>query len=615
MFAESRPNVRPAQRRLLLAVDRLRIDLAFKRTQQTVVDDVSLTIQEGEILGLAGASGAGKTLIGSAILGMLQPPMRRAGGAILFNDTTIDWRDKTRARQIRGRQIGAIFQDPMTALNPLLRVGAQLTETIETHLDLRGGAAREHAIDWLHRVGIPDPKRRFFDYPHQLSGGMRQRVVIALALCCQPRLVIADEPTTALDVQTQAQIIELLQGLAQEQSTAFLLISHNLGLMAQIASRLLILNQGRIVEEGPTIEILSRPDHAYTRGLIAAVPELGGLRPQSDAGKRRYLSGVTPGRRVSDPPSPVLLCVENVTKSFERTRSFIKETSGLMSGWRWRKATLDTGDRTESQQPESSTIRAVNDASFRLRCGQTLALVGESGSGKSTIARLVAGLLRPNQGSIRIAGIDPTLADRKEAAKLTRLRQMVFQDPYSSLNPRWRVHSVLVEPLFAQEIVKTRSEARRQTDELLERVGLRSQDGERYPHEFSGGQRQRIAIARALASQPQILICDEPTSALDVSVQAQILTLLSDLQAEFGLAMLFISHDLAVVSQMADEIAVLRHGEICEFAKTDDLLRAPQHAYTRTLLDCAPKWDLAADEASVIDECPSFYPEPKLVPA
>lgn len=573
------PVERPTEPAPLLEVEDLRIACWSGQGARIMVEDVSFAIGRGEVLGLAGASGAGKSLIGSALLGLLEHPMRQTGGVIRLEGRVVDWRSKTGRRGIRGARMSAVFQDPMTALNPLMSVGHQVCETLTTHLDLDSREAADLAVHWLDEVGIPQSRQRFHDYPHQFSGGMRQRIVIALALCSQPSMVIADEPTTALDVRTQAHITELLAELAETYGTACLLISHNLALLAQMAPRLLVLDQGRIVETGRTGSILSQPRHVFTKNLVAAVTALDrGLdRPRRQGPKPAALVSAE-GR---EPAAPILE-LDDVSKSFARAadarwRQWVGQAAGRLLG-------IET-----AELEKSSPVRAVDGVSITLEAGRTLALVGESGSGKSTIARLAAGLLQPDQGRVRLSGVDLGEPGQTGASRLPRLRQMVFQDPYSSLNPRWRVRAILAEGLLAGARLSGPEAIDRHVDALLERVGLGATDARRFPHEFSGGQRQRIAIARALAVAPRLLICDEPTASLDVGVQAQILHLLEELQRDHGLAMLFISHDLAVVSQIADEIAVLHQGRICELGPTAAIVSRPQHGYTRALLESVPR--------------------------
>ncbi len=537
------------------------------------VDDADLIVEPGQIHGLVGESGAGKSTVGAAVMGLIDPPGGISGGTISFRGDTISGLDARAMRKLRGAGISMIFQDPLTALNPLLTVGEQIVETMQLHLDLGEREATRRAKELLARVGIPDPDTRIDQYPHQFSGGMRQRVVIALALCSNPDVIIADEPTTALDVQVQAQILDLIRELARERQVGVILITHDMGVIADVTDVVTVMYRGRVVETGPTAKVLGDPDHPYTKALIAAVPRpdrklnrfpliaYGGGLPHVDVGE---LSGgwVAPE---SDGP---LVEVRGITKRFIEKRSLIP------SRRRW--------------------FTAVDDVSFDIRSGEVLGLVGESGSGKSTIARMIAALYPLDGGEVRFDG-EPVHrgAPVEVLQRYRRQIQMIFQDPFSSLNPRMRVADIVAEPLRHLSDLPA-AEVRDRVTRLLDGVGLGAAAARRYPHEFSGGQRQRISIARALATRPRFLICDEPTSALDVSIQAQILNILKDLQEELHLTMLFISHDLPVVRQMCDRVGVLKDGRLLELRPTEDLFEAPEHPYTRELLTLMPRLDAIA---------------------
>ena len=472
-----------------------------------------------------------------------------------------------------------IFQDPMTSLNPLLRIGDQLIETIRRHSNLSEKEASEKAIALLNDVRIPDPGARINHYPHQMSGGMRQRVVITLALCAEPELIIADEPTTALDVSVQGQILALLKELCKARNIGVILITHDIGVISEIADRVAVMQNGRIVEVGDTEQVITKPKAPYTASLMAAVP-----RPDvklhrfpdecndanADSGKikkidvRMHWLGKESFTSQDSQGNSPLLEVKQLTKRFVTRRSIIPS---------WRR-----------------TFTAVKDATFDVFRGETLGLVGESGSGKSTIARLIAGLYPVTEGCIIYNGHE--LSGQKPAKNQSLVGkqiQMIFQDPYSSLNRRMRIRDIVAEPIRHHKLASSEFEVLQIVQDLLEYVRVGAAAYERYPHEFSGGQRQRISIARALATRPRFLICDEPTSALDVSVQAQVLNLLKDLQSELGLTMLFISHDLPVVRQMCDRILVMRSGNILETAPTEKLFEAPEHEYTKSLLENMPK--------------------------
>lgn len=542
------------------------LSVAFPTRRQTfvAVDQASLTVEPGEIHGLVGESGAGKSTIGAAVMGLLERPGRITTGTVALSGEEISGLDREAMQSLRGKRISMIFQDPLTSLNPLFTVREQLTETITTHLGVPEAEASTRAIDLLNRVGIPEPDVRIDQYPHQFSGGMRQRVVIALALCSEPEVIIADEPTTALDVSIQAQILDLIKELARERQVGVILITHDMGVIADTTDRVTVMYQGEVVESGPTADVLGTPQHPYTQSLIAAVPRPGEKMhrfPQISYGGRETVFKVEdlardwPKSAVSHGP---LMRVEGLTKRFVKKRRLFG----------------------------SDYMTAVDDVSFDIRPGEVFGVVGESGSGKSTIARMIAGLYPADAGRVFFDGAEVT----QPTDDYRRQIQMIFQDPYSSLNPRMRVDAIIAEPAKHHKIL-TGKALKHRVDELLDRVGLGVEAGQKYPHEFSGGQRQRIAIARALATQPRFLICDEPTSALDVSIQAQILNILKDLQEHLGLTMLFISHDLPVVRQMCDRVAVMRGGQMVELNETEALFATPQHAYTRELLSLMPRLD------------------------
>lgn len=565
----------------LLEIKDLDVEFPTRRGTVKAARKVSLTVAPGEVLGLVGESGAGKSTIGNAIIDLLERPGRVAGGSILFQGDELRGRDDHAMREIRGKRIGMIFQDPQTSLNPLLTIGAQLVETIQRAKEHRGNAAIDKAVELLEAVGITEARARLQAFPHQFSGGMRQRVVIALALAGDPDLVIADEPTTALDVSIQAQILELIKKLCRERDLGVIIVTHDIGVIANIADRVAVMFRGEVVETGDVAQILGEPQHEYTQSLIAAVP-------RGDKRLERFAS------------------VDYIEGGGEARRRIDVQNHWLGSGQRHDSATGSVIDIQKlnlrfvlerALLPKNRKyVHAVDDVSLSVNQGETLGLVGESGSGKSTVARLIAGLYKPQSGTIRIHGTDVTTNPRStEARKARGAVQMIFQDPYSSLNARMRVLDIVAEPIRFYRQSSSESETRQIVGDLLDHVGLGAEVALRYPHEFSGGQRQRISIARALASRPEILICDEPTSALDVSVQATILNLLKDLQAELGLTMLFITHDLPVIRQMADRIAVMRHGAICEITDTDQLFAAPGHEYSRHLLDLMPRMDLIRD--------------------
>jgi len=564
----------------LLEIKDLDVDFPTRRGTVHAARRVNLKVSPGEVLGLVGESGAGKSTIGNAIIDLLEAPGQVSAGSILFEGEELRGRSEAEMRRVRGGRIGMIFQDPQTSLNPLMTVGAQLVETIQKTSDLRGAKADERAVELLEQVGITEAKARLKAYPHQFSGGMRQRVVIALALAGDPDLIIADEPTTALDVSIQAQILDLIKQLCRDRDLGVIIVTHDIGVIANIADRVAVMYRGEVVETGDVAQILGAPQHQYTKSLIAAVPRAD--RKLERFSSVDYIEGGTQPFRRIDIQSHWL--GQSLRK---RTTGTAIEVENLNLSFVLQKALL---------KQNRKMLKAVDTVSFTVAEGETFGLVGESGSGKSTVARLITGLYRPDSGLIRVIGQDvssrPKSADARAARRAV---QMIFQDPYSSLNARMRVLDIVAEPIRFYRLTDSEAETRSIVGDLLDHVGLGARAALRYPHEFSGGQRQRISIARALASRPRILICDEPTSALDVSVQATILNLLKDLQQELGLTMLFISHDLPVVRQMCDRIAVMRNGSICEVSDTETLFSAPEHAYSRHLLDLMPRMDLLGE--------------------
>ena len=518
----------------------------------TAVRGVDLSVLPGQTVAVVGESGSGKSTTAAAILGLLPPGGRIAAGHIVFDGldiTSFDRRaDRRSLRSIRGRAIGYIPQDPTTNLNPVWKVGFQIREALRTNTD--GRKARRRAVELLAEAGMPDPAKQAGRYPHQLSGGMCQRALIAISLAGRPKLLIADEPTSALDVTVQRRVLDHLQRLTGELGTALLLITHDLALAAERAESVVVMHRGAVVESGAALSILQRPQHEYTRRLVDAAPS---LTVRSSARIRT---------RTPSEPSDDILVASELTKTYRESR-----------GAPWRRGEL----------------RAVDAVSFRLRRASTLAIAGESGSGKSTLARMVLGLLQPTSGTVVFDGtqVDQSLS-RGAASAFRRRVQPVFQNPYSSLDPMYSVFRAIEEPLRIHRI-GDRKRREQAVHALVDQVALPSSVLKRLPHELSGGQRQRVAIARALALRPEVLVCDEAVSALDVLVQAQILDLLADLQAELGLAYLFISHDLAVIRKIADDVLVMRAGRVVEQAPTEELFTRPRHEYTRELLEAIPR--------------------------
>ncbi|MEM1374735.1 MAG: ABC transporter ATP-binding protein [Pseudomonadota bacterium] len=560
----------------VLSIRNVTVDIPTRHGLFQPVRNVSYDIRPGEIRGVVGESGAGKSMTGNAVIGLLDPPARIAEGEVWLNGRRIDGLDAEEKRALRGKEIAMIFQDPLTSLNPLFTVGEQLVETIQLHLGMSADAARRRAIDLLDRVRIPNPAERFDQYPHQFSGGMRQRVVIALALCSEPSVIVADEPTTALDVSIQAQVLDLIKDLARERHVGVILVTHDMGVIADTTDQVTVMYAGEVVEQGATGQILGAPTHEYTKSLIAAVP-----RPQV---KLHRFPQVSYGGR------DTAFKIEDLARNWPATE---KSQSGtLVEVQGLTKRFLSKGSLLPSRR---EYFTAVDEVTFDIKDGEVFGLVGESGSGKSTVARMIGTLYDVDGGTVRFDGTEITGLGKAGLAAYRRQIQMIFQDPYSSLNPRMKVGDIVAEPLVHHRLLP-RAEIAPRVRELLDRVGLASDAHRKFPHEFSGGQRQRISIARALATQPRFLICDEPTSALDVSIQAQILNILKDLQEHLGLTMLFISHDLPVVRQMCDRVGVMRHGKLVEVSETSELFAAPKEDYTRELLSLMPKLEALSED-------------------
>jgi peptide/nickel transport system ATP-binding protein len=529
----------------LLALSGLRVAFATPAGAVTVIDDLGFTLNAGETLCIAGESGSGKSVTALSLMGLLPKPGGRIiGGAALFQGRDLFKLSEPEMQEVRGDDIAMIFQEPMTSLNPVLSIGTQMIEGLRRHKGLDASKAEQRAIAVLESVRIPEARRRMKQYPHELSGGMRQRVMIAMAMSCDPKILIADEPTTALDVTIQAQILELMSDLQKKTGTAIILITHDMGVVAEMADRVIVMRHGRTVEQGSVKSVFAAPQADYTKALLAAVPKFGNGRN-------------APGQ----PPKPEpILSVRDLIVRFD-----VK--GGLFH-------------RTKQR------VHAVEKISFDLAPGETLALVGESGCGKSTTARAIMHL-SPFTGSVRLAGQETAGAAGEALRAVRRDVQMIFQDPHASLDPRMSVGDLVGEPLVIHGLATGKALTERVAD-LFQRVGLSPDHMARYPHEFSGGQRQRICIARALGLNPKIIIADECVSALDVSIQAQILELLKKLRAELGLSYLFISHDMAVVEQISHRVAVMYLGQIVETGPTKEVLGNPQHPYTKKLLAAVP---------------------------
>ena len=551
-----------------LKINNLSVNYEMRRETVYAAKKVNINVEKGEILGLVGESGSGKSTIGNAIINLIDEPGKVSGGSIILDGTDI-YENPENILKLRGKKIGLIFQDPQTSLNPILTIGEQLIETIQTHLKLTTEEAKNKAINLLKEVGIKDAETRFNNYPHQFSGGMRQRVVISLALCCEPELLIADEPTTALDVSIQSQILDLIKRLTKERNLAVILITHDMGVISETTSSVAVMKNGELVEIGPTKEILTKPKENYTKALISSVPPTN---------KKINRFKIIENEKKKEGETNIKILSRWTKKEIiEQDLVKVKNLS----------KTFDDNFFTESSK---NSVMAVDNVSFAIKEGESFGLVGESGSGKSTIAKMIVNLYNPSAGDIDFDNVCITkIKSNKEMMKFRKQIQMIFQDPYSSLNGRLKVKDIVSEPIKLHNPSISSKDIDSYIYDLLESVELTQQSAERYPHEFSGGQRQRISIARALATQPRLLVCDEPTSALDVSIQAQILNLLKDLQEQLNLTILFISHDLPVVRQMCDRIAVLKNGKLCEISKTEELFKNPSHDYTKELLTLMPK--------------------------
>ncbi|MFF3789198.1 dipeptide ABC transporter ATP-binding protein [Streptomyces sp. NPDC001981] len=526
------------------------------------VDGLSFTLEEGAALGVVGESGSGKSASAYALLGLHRGTGATVGGSIRVAGVDVQAADDAELRALRGAKAAMVFQDPLSSLDPYYAIGDQIAEVYRVHTRASGRAARARAVDVLDRVGIPDAVRRSRSRPHEFSGGMRQRALIAMALACEPQLLIADEPTTALDVTVQAQILDLLHTLRRETGMGLLLVTHDVGVAAESVDEVLVMQSGREVERGPVAEVLGAPRQPYTRELLAAVPRVDAKRPEP-----------VPAARVADAGGPGPdAAVSRVTQAGEPL--------------------LEAVDLRREFGRGGSRITAVDGVSLTVHPGETLGIVGESGSGKTTLGRMLVRLLDPTAGRLQYRGTEIGSLSDKALRPYRRELQMVFQDPVASLNPRRSIGESVADPLRAAGALDdTRIRARVQ--QLLERVGLDPDRYDRYPHEFSGGQRQRVGIARALAADPKLIVCDEPVSALDVTTQAQVTALLAELQRELGLGLVFIAHDLAVVRQVSDRVAVMRQGRIVEQGSVDEVYGAPQDPYTKQLLAAVPALDPA----------------------
>ena len=527
----------------LLTVKKLSVAFESSQHYLNAIKDISFSVEKGETLGIVGESGSGKSVTAKAIMQLLSPQSARiTSGLIEYEGKPISTYNEKEMELIRGREVSMIFQDPMSSFNPTIKIGKQIDEMSIKHRGLSQQKAKQETLNMLELVGISHPQERYHQYPHEFSGGMLQRAMIAMALICRPKLLIADEPTTALDVRIQAQILQLMKKLQEKFSMSIILITHDFGVVAGMCDRVVVMKDGEIVEENDTLSIFNQPQHPYTKRLLDALPRI-------DQKKTTHFP-----------------------KHFNQAKTIV-----------------------DAQQLEKvfhlklgGSVRAVDQVSFSIRQGETLGLVGESGSGKSTTGRLLLQLQKATDGEVLFEGMGIHQFNRKELKVLRRDVQIIFQDPQASLNPRMKVLDIIGQPLDIHKLYRTKKERRERVEELLELVGLDKSHANRYPHEFSGGQKQRIGIARALAVKPKFIVCDEPLSALDVSIQAQIVELLQDLQQKLGLTYLFIAHDLAMVKHICDRVAVMYNGKIIEVAESEELYSNPIHPYTKSLLEAVP---------------------------
>jgi peptide/nickel transport system ATP-binding protein len=638
----------------LLSVEDLHVTFPTEDGDVHAVRGVSFDVAAGETVGLVGESGSGKSVSTQAIVQLVRGA--RISGHATFAERDLLSLPTRQMRQIRGARIGMVFQDPLSSLHPQYRIGWQIEEAIRAHAPISRGAAHRQAIERLEEVGIPRPDQRVDDYPHQFSGGMRQRVMLAIALALRPELLIADEPTTALDVTVQAQLLELLARLQREHGTAVVLITHDLGVIAEVADRVLTMYAGRIVERATRQDIFARPHHPYTKGLLDCIPGAATrgsalvpipgqppslLHPPPGCAFAPRCPRVLPECTDAIPPvrwmgadhgSECVLPTDNAGRRSAhqaRRRSTVGTVAGDRDG-RLPEQTAATstdgnaatlvrlrglkkhfpGPRRGLLGRDRAVVRAVDGVDLDVRAGQTLGIVGESGSGKSTLARMITGLIEPTAGTVEVMGRALADLSRTEMRDLRRDVQMIFQDPYGSLNPRRRVGSIIADPLLIHG--DDRSSVRPRVQELMGLVGLNPEHYNRFPADFSGGQRQRIGVARALALEPRLIVCDEPVSALDVSIQAQIVNLLQDLQRELDLTYIVVAHDLGVVQHVADRVAVMYLGRVVELADTDDIFRQPRHPYTDALLKAAPVADPAIqrERETVAGDVPSSIAPP-----
>ncbi|MFK5982952.1 MAG: ABC transporter ATP-binding protein [Flavobacteriaceae bacterium] len=556
---------------ILLSIKNLHISFGNKKQFVEVVHDISFSIAENEIIGVVGESGSGKSVTSLAIMGLLAEKTSKLRGEILFNGKDLLKEKSETIRKLRGKEIAMIFQEPMSALNPSIKCGIQVSEIMQLHLNYSASKSKKETLSLFEKVKLPRPNEIFNSYPHQISGGQMQRVMIAMAIACKPKLLIADEPTTALDVTVQKEILLLLKEIQKETNMSMLFISHDLGLVSEIVDRVVVMYQGNVVEKGSALQVFKIPKEEYTKALLASRPSLDVRLKElptiaSLADKSFQPKEVTPQQRALHHKKMYtkapLLEVLNLKKEYY-------SNAGLFQ--------------------KKKIVKAVDDVSFKVFEGETLGLVGESGCGKSTLGKAILQLDKATSGSIKYRGKELTQLSSSEIRKLRKEIQLIFQDPYSSLNPRMLIGEAIMEPMQVHQIGKNQRDRKQKTLDLLNRVGLNDSYFNRYPHELSGGQRQRVGIARTIAMKPKLVVCDESVSALDISVQAQVLNLLNELKDDFGFTYIFISHDLAVVKFMADQLLVMKEGKIEELGDADEIYANPTKEYTKTLIDAIPK--------------------------
>ncbi|MBD9539125.1 ABC transporter ATP-binding protein [Ensifer sp. ENS04] len=582
----------------VLSVENLTTSFLVDGAWKPVVRDISFTVAPGETVAIVGESGSGKSVTSLSIMRLLQKETSRVEGRVMMGGRNILDLPESEMRRVRGNDVAMIFQEPMTSLNPLFTIGDQISEALLCHRPMSKADARAETIRLLEKVRIPSAASRFDEYPHRFSGGMRQRVMIAMALASRPKLLIADEPTTALDVTIQGQILDLIKVLQEEEGTSVLFITHDMGVVAEIADRTVVMFRGDAVETGNTEDIFLRAKHPYTRALLSAVPMLGSMKGESQPMRFPVIDAAT------GLPS----ATAEATDTVQAGRKPILEVKNLVKRFDIHAGLLGK---------LKGRVHAIENVSFSLQPGETLSLVGESGCGKSTTGRAIMRLIEPESGSVTLDGQNVLKMDRRQLREMRRTMQMIFQDPFASLNPRMTVGAAIAEP-YLEHKLGTARQAREKVADLLERVGLQADMAARYPHEFSGGQRQRVCIARALALDPKLIVADESVSALDVSIKAQVINLLLDLQASLGLAYLFISHDMAVVERVSHRVAVMHLGEIVEIGSRAQVFENPQHPYTRKLMAAVPIADptrrharrnVASDELKSPLRAPNYVPE------